>query len=97
MHGHDGVAGVVASREQSLLLELGEPRLDTHALSGELRRDRLVLDGELFERLEVVEVRLERAERVELALQAGVLGGDRRGAVLVVPESAGTHLLLERG
>ena len=70
------VARVVLAREQPRLLELGEPRLDRRALLLELGRDRLVLLGQLLERLEVVDVGLERAERLEPALRRDACSAD---------------------
>jgi hypothetical protein len=96
VHGDDGVAGVVAAGEQPLLLELGEQRLHSGALAGQLLGDRVVLGRELLERLEVVDLGRQRAVAVELALRARVLGGDLRGALLVVPEALLPHLVLER-
>ena len=46
--------------------------------------------------LQVVELRLELAERRELARGRRVLGRHLRRALLVVPEAGLLHLLLER-
>ena len=96
MDRHDGVAGVVGPGEEPLLLERLELGLDDDALLLELAGDRVVLGGELLERLEVVELRLERAVALELALRARVLGRDARRPLLVVPEAGLLHLALER-
>src|SRR5439155_20434190 len=52
----------------------------------------LVVARELSQVLEVRGVRLERAERLEAALGPCLGGGDRGGALLVVPEPRGAHL-----
>jgi hypothetical protein len=93
----DGVAGVVLAREQPGLLQLGQARLDRRALLRELSRDRVVLLGQLLERLQVADVRLERAERVEPPRDGRVLGRHGRGVRLVVPEAGRLHLALELG
>ena len=96
MHRDDGVPGVVGAAEEPLLLELGEAVLNCGSRVTQLIRDRVVLGGELLERLEVVELRLERAVALELALRARVLGRDARRPLLVVPEAGLLHLALER-
>ena len=97
VHGHDRVAGVVLAREEPRLLELREPRLDRGALLRELGVHRVVLLGHLLERLEVVDVGLERAERLEPPPGRRVLGGHRGGSLLVVPEAGRPHVALELG
>jgi len=97
VHGHERVARVVLAREEPRLLELRQSRLDRGALALELGGDRVVLLGELLERLEVLDVGLERAERLEPAPRGGVLGGHGRRALLVVPEAGGLHRPLELG
>jgi hypothetical protein len=87
---------VVAAREEPLLLELLEPAVDGGALLGELGGERLVLGGKLLERLEVVDIGLERPVALQPPLQRGVFGRDPRGAPLVVPKAGRLHLLLER-
>ena len=72
-----------ASIDVALLLQLGG--------------DRLVLGRHLLERLEVVDVALERAEALEPPRQRGVLGRHRGRALLVVPEAGRLHLPLELG
>jgi hypothetical protein len=89
------VAAVVLAAEQARLLELGEPGLDRGALLVELSGDRLVLRRHLLERLEIVHVALERAERLEPPGHRGVLGRHRRRVLLVVPEAGRLHLLLQ--
>ena len=71
------------STSRELLLELGAHRL--------------VLGGELGQPAEVLDLRLERAERLELARRAPVLGRHGRGLLLVVPEAGLLHLGLEPG
>jgi hypothetical protein len=96
VHGNQGVARVVGAGEQALLLELREPRLEPGALLGDLLGDRGVLGGELLERLEVVDARLELAVGRQPPSDARVLGRDARGALLVVPEARLPQLALER-
>jgi hypothetical protein len=71
-------------------------RLHRRARLGQLGHDRLVLGRQLLERLQVVDLGLGGPVAVELALRPGVLGGDLRGPVLVVPEAGLPHLALER-
>ena len=78
VHGHERVARVVAAGEQALLLELGEALLDGRELLLEALGQLRVLLGELGEALEVLGVGLQRAERLEAALQARVLGAGLR-------------------
>ena len=63
--------------------------------SSSSRRDGVVLLGQLLERLEVADVRLERAERLEPPSDGGVLGGHGGRVLLVVPEAGRLHLALE--
>ena len=97
VHRDHGVAGVVVAGEQARLLQRREARLDRRALLLDLRRDRVVLRCHPLELLEVADVGLERAELLEAALHARVLGGHLGGVGLVVPEPLGAHLRLEGG
>src|SRR5439155_1417041 len=94
--GDDRIAGVVVAGEETLHLEIREPLAGALLLLLQLAGDRLVLGGHLLERFEVVDVRLELAVSVELALGARVLRGDLRRPLLVVPEAGLSHVLLER-
>ena len=96
VHRDDRVAGVVASREEPLLLELRQARLDVGARLLQLGGDRVVLGRELLQRLQVVELRLQHPVGLELALRARVLRRDARRPLLVVPEAGLLHLALER-
>ena len=69
--------------------ELGE-ELAVDGVAGEL------LAHQLLGGLEVAEAALELGELLETPLEAAVLGGDLRGALLVVPEVGRAHALLER-
>ena len=96
VHRDRRVAGVVAAAEQALLLELAHAPLDVaRAARASSAAHRLVLGGELGQPGEVLDLGLERAERLELARRAAVLGGHRRGPLLVVPEAGLLHLGLE--
>jgi hypothetical protein len=95
--GDDRVARVVAAGEQALLLELVQARLDRLALLLELGGDRVVLGRHLLERLEVLDVGLERAEDVQPPRRGSVLRRDLGRRVLVVPEAGRLHRLLELG
>ncbi len=64
---HERVAGVVATREQPLLLELLEAGLDARHLLDHLALERRVLLGHLGERAEILDVALQRTERLQLA------------------------------
>src|SRR5215212_6256732 len=94
--GDDRVAGVVAASEEPLELEIRQARRDALALLGELVLERLVLGRHLLERLEVVDVALELAVGLQLALGARMLRRDLRGLLLVVPEAGLAHLVFER-
>ena len=93
----DGVARVVLAAEQARLLELGQPLLDRVELRVELGGDLGVLGRHLGELVEVGDVGLERAERLEPALGARVLRPRSRRPLLVVPEARALHLALELG
>ena len=60
-----------------------------------LEREASDLD-ELEQRRQVVDLRLERAVRVQLARRAGVLARDRGGALRVVPEAGCGELVVQR-
>ncbi len=92
------VAGVVGAGEQALLLERRRagPRPVVELL-GDLVVQRRVLLGELEHRLEVADVAGERLPGVQATRGAGVLGGDLRGLLLVVPEAGRAHPPLELG
>jgi hypothetical protein len=95
--GHERVAAVIGAREQALLFELAQLRLDRVDLLGQLVGQRAVLGGELVEALEVVDLALEGAELLELAARARVLRRDLGRALLVLPEAGRAHGLLELG
>jgi hypothetical protein len=95
VHVHEGVAGVVLAAEKALLLEPAELTLDRTELLGELFLERLVVAGHPRDRSEVVQLGLERAERLELAPGATVLGRYLGRALLVVPEARPLHVGLE--
>ena len=90
------VAGVVAPREQALLLERGETRSTPASCSLSSPASDSSSAGELGQLRELGDVGLERGERLELARRAGVLGADLRRALGVVPEAGLAHLRLER-
>ncbi len=94
---HERIAGVVATREEPRLLQLSEPRLDPAELLADLVGQRLVLLSEFDQRLEIVDVALERLPGVQPARGTRVLRADLRGALLVVPEAGRTHVALELG
>ena len=87
------VAGVVAAREQPLLLELVEALLHAPHLLLELRRDLRILLGELRQRLEILDVALEVAVHRQPTARACVLGADLRRPLLILPEARRAHLL----
>ena len=66
-------------------------------LALQLVRDRVVLLGQLLERLEVVDVGLERAERLEPPRHRRVLADTDAALLLVVPEAGRLHRALELG
>jgi hypothetical protein len=96
MDRNDGVARVVAAGEQALLLELGQLGRKRLALLLELAAYRVVFGRQLLERLDVVELGLELAVGIQLALDARMLGRHLRGPLLVVPEAGRLHVALER-
>ena len=71
--------------------------LDAVELLVDLVGERLVLVGELDQRLEVVDVALELLPGLEPARGARVLGADLGGVLLVVPEAGRAHVALELG
>ena len=86
---------------EAKLAALEEERLfagpyDAGVLLLQLVSHRLVLGRQLLERLEVVELGLERAVGAQLARSPRVLRRHLRGPLLVVPEAGRLHLLLER-
>ncbi len=96
-HGDDRVAGVVAAAEQPGLLELGEPRLEPRELTLQLAGELRVALRHLRQLVEVGGVGLERPKALQAPLRPGVLGGDGRRPLLVVPEAGLAHLPLEPG
>ena len=95
MDGDDRVAGVVLAAEQARLFELRQAPLDRGQLGAQLGRHLLVLGGHLGQLAEVGDLGLQIAERLQLALGAGVGGGDARRRFLVVPEAGPLHLGLQ--
>jgi hypothetical protein len=71
--GDDGVAGVIATGEEALELEVAQPFADARVLVTQLVGHGLVLGGHLLEGLEIADVRLELAIAVELALRPRML------------------------
>jgi hypothetical protein len=96
-HRDDRVARVVVAAEEPGLLERGEALLDRSELGVQLTGQVGVLGRELGKLLEVRDVALERAKRLEATLGAGVLGRDPGGSVGVLPEARLLHLGLEPG
>ena len=83
----DGVAGVVLAAEQPRLLELASRASTESSWDVELARELLVVGGQLGELVEVGDVGLERAKRLEPPLAALVRRRGRGGPLLVVPEA----------
>jgi hypothetical protein len=97
VHGDDRVAAVVLAAEQARLLQFREAGLDGCALLGQLSGHLLVLGRQLLERLQILDVAVERPVRLEPASHGRVLGAHARRALLVVPEAGGLHLALQLG
>ncbi len=91
--GHEGVAGVVLAGEEAVLLELGEVLLDDAELVVDLAHQVGVVGAQLGQ----LDVALERAVQLELALRPRVLAVDPRRPLLVAPEVRVLHLRLELG
>ena len=70
-------------------------RSTSRELLVQLGAQRVVLGGQLGQPGEVLDLGLERAERLQPARRAPVLGRDRRRLLLVVPEARLLHLGLE--
>ena len=90
-----GVACVVAAVEQARLLERPQPLLQRAKLGVELAGELGVVGRQLGELLEVRQVRLEGAKRLQPALGCGVRRGRAGGLLGVVPEAGPLHLRLE--
>jgi hypothetical protein len=95
--GDERVAAVVLAREQALLLELDEALLEGRELVVELGRDVGVLGEQLGERVELLDPRLEVAERLHPPRDRLVLHPEPGRLALVVVEAGVGHLLLEVG
>ncbi len=87
----DGVARVVLPREERVLANAVELRLE---LRDEARDLALVL-AQLAQFLRVLVLRLQALVALELARHPRVLGGDAGRSGLVVPEPRSAHRLLE--
>ena len=100
----DRAALVEAAAEEALLLAVLQLAFEGVDAGDELVQQ-VVVDGvggellahELLGGLEVGEAPLERGELLEATFDAGVLGGDPGGGLLVVPEVGGLHARFERG
>jgi hypothetical protein len=97
--GDQGLADVVLAREQRADLERLDGLLDLGQLGLGLgqRVGVVELEAELDQGAEVLDPRLQLAEPVDLALQAGEPARDARGVGLVVPQVGSRDLLAEVG
>src|SRR5215213_9304906 len=94
MDRDDGVSGVVLAGEERVLLEALELAMDRSQGFGDLVRH-LAVHGEELTRVLVLAA--QPVVPLEAPREAGVLGGDSRRPLLVVPESRLTELALELG
>ena len=102
MDGEDSAALIVLAAEEAQFLAALEVGLELGDAVHELLKE-LVVDGvaarflaqQLFGGFEVAEAALELGEVLEATLDAAVLCGDPGCGLLVVPEVAGAHALLE--
>ena len=90
--GDERVAGIVAPREETLLLQSRQTRLGRGDVLLKLLLQRGILRGHLSQPVEVRDIRLERRKGLQTPQSARMLRRDGRGALGVVPEPGRFHL-----